>query len=127
MVEHGANRLLVLNDVLLLIIADESLQHNLHRIKLSIPKASDQVDLAESSNGQTLANFILFEPTISHVFQAVKGCLFGEYALPDGDLIVKEQVLVDGLKTNDLCSFEEWVVIPHIEEVAVDFLMENVG
>lgn len=127
MVQHGANWLLVLDDVLFLVVADESLQHHLHCIELPIPKAPDQVDLAESSNSQALAYLIFFEPSISHVFEAVKGGLFGEYALADGDLIVKEQVLVDRLETDDLCSFEKRVVISHIEVVSVDFLMENIG
>jgi hypothetical protein len=41
-------------------------------------------------------------------------------------LVVKEEILVYRLKTDDLCSFEEGVSISHVEEVSEYFLVEDV-
>jgi hypothetical protein len=41
----------VLNDALLLILADELLQHDLHGVELPVPQASHKVYFAEASDG----------------------------------------------------------------------------
>lgn len=58
-IEHRANLFLILNDILLLIIADKSLQHYLHCVKLPIPEASNQIHLTKTTNCQTFTNFVL--------------------------------------------------------------------
>jgi hypothetical protein len=47
--------------------------------------------------------------------------------LPDGDLIIEKQILIDGLKTDDLCGFQKRVVVPHVKKVPVNLLMEDEG
>jgi hypothetical protein len=127
MIQHRSNRFLVFDDILFLIIADKSLKHHLHSIKLPVSQASDQINLTKASDRQTFAYFILLKSAISYMFQTVKRIFLGENTLPYRYLIVEKQILVDGLKTNDLCSFEKWVIISHIEEISVYFLMKDVG
>lgn len=88
MIQHSAYRFLVFYDILFLVVADEPLQHHLHRVELPIAETPHQVDLAETSNRQTLANLILFEPSIGDILKAVEGGFLGEDALSDRDLIV---------------------------------------
>ncbi len=95
---------LVLYDVLFLILSDELFEHDLHGIKLSVPEWSNKIDLTKPSNGKTLANLILFESTLLNKLNTVKSGLFGEYAFANRYLVVEYEILVHGLKGNNLCS-----------------------
>ena len=106
MVEHCHNRLLVLDDIFFLIFADEAFQHYFHGIELPISQTPYQIDLAEASNGQTLADFISLETALSDVLQTVEGCFSREDALTDRDLIVQKDVLIDGFEPYYLCGFQ---------------------
>lgn len=81
--EHGTDGLLILYDVLLLIVTDHPLQHDLHRVELAVSQTTHQVDLAETTYCQTFADFVFLQPTLTHVLQTVESCLFGEGALSD--------------------------------------------
>jgi len=76
---------------------------------LTVTQASDQVHFAEASNGKTFANLILFESAFRYVLDAVKGGFFGENAFPDGNLVVKDGVLIHGFEGDDLSRFEEGI------------------
>lgn len=58
-VQHRHYRLLVLNYVLLLVLADESFQHHLHRVELPVSETSHQVNLAKTTDCETLADLVL--------------------------------------------------------------------
>lgn len=126
-VEHGHDGLLVLDDVFLLVLADEAFEHDLHGVELSISETANEVDFAKAPDGEALAYFVSFEPALGEVLQAVEGGLAGEESLSDGDLVVEEDVLVDGFEAYDLPCFEERVGIPHIQQISVDLLVEDVG
>ena len=127
MVQHLHDRLLIFYYVLLLVFADESFEHHLHGVELPVPKTPDQIDLAEASDGQTLANFVSFESSLSHVLETVEGGFPAEDTLSYGNLVVEQDILVDGFEANHLSSFEERVGIAHIEQVAIDFLVKYIG
>jgi hypothetical protein len=109
-----------------LVLADESLQHDLHGVELAIAETAHEVDLAEAPNGQTFADFVFFEPSLSQIFQAVERGLLSQHALADRNLVVEQDIVVGGFEAHDLSSFEDRVAVAHVEKVAVYFLMENV-
>jgi hypothetical protein len=73
MVKHRTNRFFILYYVLFLVLTNKSFKHNLHSVELPIPNAANQVHLAEPSNRQAFAYFILFQPALAHVLETVKG------------------------------------------------------
>lgn len=126
MVEHWVDHFLVLNDVFFLVFWDELFQHDFHCVELPVTQASDQVHFAETSNGKTFADLILFESAFRHVLDAIEGGFFGEDAFTDGDLVVKDGVLIHRFEGDHLSRFEEGIWVMHVEEVLVDFFVENV-
>lgn len=58
MTHHGTDLLLVFNYASLLILQDELLQHDLHRVELPIFERTHQVDLRKSTNCQTLQHSV---------------------------------------------------------------------
>lgn len=50
MIKHTTNRFFVFDNVLLLILADESLQHYFHGVKTAISQTSNKINLAKSTN-----------------------------------------------------------------------------
>ena len=66
-VQHLHDRLLVLNDVFFLVIADEAFEHDFHGVELAVSETADQVDLAEASNGEAFADLVAFEFAFGHV------------------------------------------------------------
>lgn len=126
MVEHWVDHFLVLNDIFLLVFWDELFQHDFHCIELSVTQASHQVHFTEASNGKALADLILFESAFRYVLDAVEGGFFGEDAFTDGDLVVKNGVLIHRFEGDDLSRFEEGIWVMHVEEVLVDFFVEDV-
>jgi hypothetical protein len=125
-VQHRVDHFLVLNDVFLLVFGDELFQHHFHCVELSVAQAADEVHFAEPSDGEALADLVLFESAFRHVLDAVEGGFFGEDAFADGDLVVEDGVLVHGFEGDDLGGFEEGVGVVHVEEVLVDFFVEDV-
>ena len=74
-VEPRANTLLVLDDVLLVVLADEALQHHLHGVELPVPQRTHQVHLAEPPDRQTLAHLVLPQPPLVRELHAVERAL----------------------------------------------------
>jgi hypothetical protein len=93
---------------------------------LAVPQTSDQINLTKASNGQTLANLVLFEPALWNVLDAIESCLFGENSFADGNLVVEDNVLIHGLEADNLSSFQEGIGVMHVEQVIVNFFVENV-
>ena len=93
---------------------------------MAVPQTSDQINLTKASNGQTLANLVLFEPALWYVLDAIESCLFGENSFADGNLVVEDNVLIHGLEADNLSSFQEGIGVMHVEQVLVNFFVENV-
>lgn len=111
--EHGADGLLVLDDVLLLVLADELLQHDLHGVELAVAQTLDQVHLAETPDGQALADFVLFQSALAHVLQTVEPRLPLQHSLPDRDLVVQKYIMVGRLEPDHLRRFEQRIGVAH--------------
>lgn len=126
-VETHAYTFFVLNYVFLVVFADETLQHDFHRVELSVPERAHQVDLAEAADGQTLAHLVLAEARLIGELEAVEGGLAGEDAVPDGDLVVEEQIALGRLEADHLRSLEEGVGVAVVEQVLEYLEVEDVG
>ena len=126
-VETRAYTFFVLNYVFLVVFADETLQHDFHRVELSVPERTHQVDLAEAADGQTLAHLVLAETQLIGELEAVEGGLAGEDAVPDGDLVVEEQIALGRLEADHLRSLEGGVGVAVVEQVLEYLEVEDVG
>lgn len=90
MIELRADIFFVLDQVLLLVLANELLQHHLHGVELTISETADQVDLAESTDGQALEDLIFLQSSLSDKLDAIERHFFGlESAFSDGNAIVE--------------------------------------
>lgn len=45
--------------------------------------------------------------------------------MPNRDLIIQQEILLDGLKADDVRGLEKRVLVPHVKQVPEDLLMEN--
>lgn len=127
MIELRTDVLFVLNNVLLLVLADELFQHHLHRVELSVLQTAHQVNLAESSDSQALADLILLQPSFSHEFYAVKAHLLRlKRPFPDRNPVIEQQVSMRRFEPDHKCSFEDGIAVFILQEMAIDVLMEEV-
>ncbi len=106
MIQHRVYHFLVLDDVFLLVFRDELFQHYFHRVKLSITQASNQINFAEPTDGQTLADLVLFKSSLSYVLYTVEGSFLCQNSLANRNLVIQYQILIHRLKTNDLGCFK---------------------
>jgi hypothetical protein len=76
-VQHRANIFLVLYQTLLLVFANELLQHHLHRVELTVSQTANKVHLAEPAYRQTFQHLVFLQPALSRKLYAVEGQLIG--------------------------------------------------
>lgn len=87
-IKHRHDSLLVFYDILLLILADKALKHDLHGVELPVPQAANEIHLTKTANRQAFAYFVLFQAALRDVLETVEGSFPGEDALTYRDLIV---------------------------------------
>lgn len=125
-VQLRADILLILHDVFLLVLADELLQHHLHRVELPVLETADQVHLAEPSYRQALADLVLLQPALAHELHAVETHLLRlQSPLTDRYPVIQQQVPMRRFEPDHKCSLKHRIGISIVSEVAVDVLVEE--
>lgn len=120
--------LLVFDDIFLLVLANELLEHHLHGIKLSVAQAANKIDLAKTTDSQALEHLILLEPSFCYKLYASKGHLLCfQPSLSDWNAVIKQQIAVSWLEANHKGSLEERIGVFILKQEAEDMLMEDIG
>lgn len=111
-----------------MVLANELLQHHLHRVKLTVTQATHQVHLAESAYSEAFQHLVFFQPTLTDELYAVEGQLVSfQSAFPDRDTVVQQQVVMRRLESHHQGSLEDRVAVLALQQKAVDFLVEEKG
>lgn len=120
------NFLFIENNGLFLIIKDELLGHNLHRIELPIPQTPHQIHLTKPPNRQTLQNLIFLQRPIPLMFQTPKIHRPIQYPIPQRHPIIQQNIPIHRLKPNGLRHFDYSLRFILRALIVVELLVEEV-